>query len=92
MIENNGLKIRNIKYQSEEYSLELELRDAVLRKPLGMRLYNDNLEADKKDLHLGAFVNDRLVGILILTPLSTEDVKMRQVAVDEQWRTNKNLF
>jgi predicted GNAT family N-acyltransferase len=89
MIDSNELEIREIKYNTEEYSRELELRDAVLRIPLGMSIYHDNLEADKNDLHLGAFVNYRLVGVLILTTLSTEDVKMRQVAVDEQWRTKK---
>ena len=89
MIDPNKLEIREIKYNTEEYSRELELRDAVLRMPLGMSIYHDNLESDKTDFHLGAFVNNRLVGVLILTTLSTEDVKMRQVAVDEQWRAKK---
>ncbi len=90
MIEPHELEIREIKYNTEEYSRELELRNAVLRIPLGMSIYRDNLEGDKNDFHLGAFVNNRLVGVLILTTLSTEDVKMRQVAVEEQWRA-KNI-
>lgn len=85
MIQNN-IEIREIKYHSEEYSKEQELRDNVLRKPLGMSLYDENMDAEQQDVHIGAFLNNRIVGVLILTRLNAEDVKMRQVAVDEKLR------
>jgi len=88
MVEN-GIKIREIKYNTEEYSRELELRDKVLRKPMGLSLYDENLEAEQHDFHIGAFVNNNIVGVMILTRLNTDDVKMRQVAVDEKWRAKK---
>lgn len=89
MVDNMKLQIREITYNSEEYKQELELRDLVLRKPLGMNLYNDNLEADKTDFHVGAFINNRLVGVLLLTRLTADDIKMRQVAVVEEMRGKK---
>jgi len=83
------LAIRVINYHSEEYRKELELRDEVLRKPLGMSLFDENLEKEKMDIHIGAFVKNKLVGVLILTPLNLSDIKMRQVAVLETTRSQK---
>lgn len=81
------IQIREIQYDSDDYRQELEMRDAVLRKPLGMNIYNDKLEADKHDRHIGAFVGEELVGVLVLTRLSDTDVKMRQVAVAEKMQS-----
>ena len=90
MIENKeNVQIRQFSFNSEEYRNELELRDKVLRKPLGMNLYDENLEADKNDVHIGAFINNRIVGVLILTILNSNKLKMRQVAVDEDFRAMK---
>src|SRR5665647_1822185 len=83
------IQIREIKYGSEEYKKELKLRDEVLRKPLGMNLYIENLEGEKHDTHIGAFIDNNLVGVLILTKLNREDIKMRQFAVDEVFRAHK---
>lgn len=84
MIENRDkIQIREISYNTPDYTKELVLRDKVLRKPLGMSLYDANLDAEKDDVHIGAFVNNDMVGVLILTRLNADEVKMRQVAVDE---------
>jgi hypothetical protein len=83
------VQIKEFGFNSDEYRNELELRDKVLRKPLGMNLYDENLEADKNDVHIGAFINKRMVGVLILTGLNSKDIKMRQVAVDDDFRAMK---
>lgn len=84
---NDKLHIREIYYHSDDYRRELELRDAVLRRPLGMSIYNDKLEVDEQDSHIGAFLGEELVGVLVLTRLSDTDVKMRQVAVAEKMQS-----
>ena len=90
MIENKeDLEIRELNYFSPDYNSSLELRDQVLRKPLGLSLFDDNLENEKNDIHIGAFVNQRIVGILILTRQNSMEIKMRQVAVDEAFRNKK---
>jgi len=86
MNENNELQIKMIDYHSKDYSQEQELRDRVLRKPLGMSLYNENMEAEQHDVHVGAFIHGRLAGVLILTRINATEIKMRQVAVDEASR------
>lgn len=86
MIEStNSLVIKEILYKSDDYRLELELRDKVLRKPLGLSLYDENIEKESNDVHIGAFVHHTLVGVLILTKLNSNEIKMRQVAVDDKW-------
>jgi len=86
MNENNELQIKMIDYHSKDYSQEQELRDHVLRKPLGMSLYNENMEAEQHDVHIGAFIDGILAGVLILTKINAAEIKMRQVAVDEASR------
>ncbi len=81
---NDELQLKVISFDSEEYKQELELRDAVLRKPLGMSIYNDNRESEGSDYHIGAFYNHHLAGVLILTPLRNNSLKMRQFAVEEK--------
>jgi predicted GNAT family N-acyltransferase len=81
IIEN--LNIRTIGFGTLEYEKSLELRDLVLRKPLGMSIYNDNLESDAKDILVGAFLQNELVGTLILSKINSEVLKMRQVAVNQ---------
>jgi len=80
------LQIREIPYSDEEYRKELALRDEVLRKPLGRSLYDENLDAERDDYHIGAFINGQLIGVLILRRLNSTDIKMKQVAVTERWQ------
>lgn len=86
-VDKEKIVIREIKPDTHEYIKELELRDEVLRKPLGRSLYNEDLAGERHDFHIGAFADSRLVGVMILTELSDTDVKMRQVAVDSEWRS-----
>ena len=78
------MEIRTFEFDSATYLDSLEIRDEVLRKPLGMSIYKDNLDMDKTDFHIGAFQNGKLVGSLILHPLPDGEIKMRQVAVRSQ--------
>ncbi len=77
------MEIRQITYQSEDYFISLELRDKILRKPLGMVFTEAFLEQDKDDFILGLFEENRIRAVLHLKPLSDTLLKMRQVAVDE---------
>lgn len=81
------MEIRTFEFGSATYKEALEIRDEVLRKPLGRSIFKDNLEADQTDFHIGAFQNDHLVGCLILHPLPSGELKMRQVAVPSYLQT-----
>ncbi|MBN2558114.1 MAG: GNAT family N-acetyltransferase [Clostridia bacterium] len=75
---------REIEYGSEEYRQELKMRDRILRKPLGLNLFDEDLVGEAHDFHLGAFTEDGLAGVLVLTAKDSKTLKMRQVAVDAQ--------
>lgn len=82
---NFPFTIKPIVLDSEEYRKELEIRNLVLRKPLGLNLFDEDLSDEVKDYHLGVFSVNELVGTLVLTPKG-EVVKMRQVAIVESVR------
>jgi len=84
------ITFKQIEYGSETYKEELHLRNRVLRIPLGMSLFDENLDKEVADVHLGVFSDNRLVGVLIFSELNADEVKMRQVAIDAGWR-NKGI-
>lgn len=69
-----------------EYAAALQLREEVLRRPLGLRLSDADLAAESVCFHLGAFDGVRLVAVLLLQPLNADTAQMRQVAVNPAWQ------
>ena len=78
-----------ILFGSEEHACEIELRRAVLRVPLGLEYSAEELAVEENDLHLGAFLEQRLLGCLLLRPLADGVIKMRQVAVDSDLQRSR---
>lgn len=78
------IKVKQIQPNTSEYQQELLLRDRILRKPLDLNLFEEDLRGEVHDIHIGAFDGDTLVGVLMLTIINDTAVKMRQVAVDDQ--------
>lgn len=78
--------IQQINTASELYPLTLELRDVVLRQPLGMSIHHEQLIGEDQAIHLCALYEDRVVGILLLKKVDDDTVQMKQVAVDESLR------
>lgn len=67
---------------SREYEKALILRFNELRKPLGLRFTEAEMQQDKNDTHLGLFSGDKILACLTLTAYPNGRMKMRQVAVD----------
>ena len=82
---DNEIRIIQINTAHADYVKELELRDEVLRKPIGLSIYDEKLD-EAGDVHLLAYSGDAVVGCLILTAVGEGEVKMRQVAVKEKFR------
>ena len=76
------LELREVAYGSPEYEDGKNLRQRVLRDPLGITLSAAELAEEATARHLGAFEGERLVGYLILYDQGNGSVRMRQVAVD----------
>jgi predicted GNAT family N-acyltransferase len=81
------IELKEIEFGSKEYKDELELRNKILRLPLGLDIYDEDLKGEKDDSHIGAFLKGKLFGVLILTYIDKDIVRMRQVAVHETLRS-----
>jgi len=87
MPEDMPLTFRQIACPSPDYALECALRDEVLRRPLGLRLRDEDLAAEDRQWHFGLFAADgNLVACAVALPLSPVRVKIRQMAVAPAWQ------
>jgi uncharacterized protein YecE (DUF72 family)/GNAT superfamily N-acetyltransferase len=84
--EDPSLTCREVKYGSPEYDETVKLRDQVLRRPLGLLFNESQLQQEGLDFHLACYKDGRLVACLVLTPLSGDLVRMRQVAVAPEFQ------
>ena len=70
-----------VAFGSAAYETTLTLRNEVLRKPLGLDLKNEDLSREHSDHHLVCEDKGEIVACLVLVTISSNELKMRQVAV-----------
>lgn len=78
------LSYKIIEHGSADFEAEVDLRDRVLRQPLGLSFTDEELAAEHDQIHIGAYSGDDLVGCLILVEINDSTLKMRQVAVEPE--------
>ena len=59
----------------------VDMRNLVLRKPLGLSFTTEELEQEKDDILVGAFEDDEMLGCCLLTKTGQDTVRLRQMAV-----------
>ncbi len=74
-----GLKI--IEHGSTEYQQMVALREAILRKPLGLRFDREELDGEARHLLIGAFEEETMLGCCMLVEEDPQTVRLRQMAV-----------
>ncbi|GEP95449.1 GNAT family N-acetyltransferase [Chitinophaga cymbidii] len=74
--------LRIIEYGSCDYQEMVQLRDSILRQPLGLTFSPEYLRQEINDILIGCFDEGRMLGCCILTPLNETTVQLRQMAVD----------
>ena len=77
---------RRITTHDREYALETELRNRVLRMPLGLHLSEQDLRGEEEQVHLAAMNDDGQVIGCVLVAFSGGASKIRQLAVDGAYR------
>jgi N-acetylglutamate synthase-like GNAT family acetyltransferase len=75
------MPIKQIDHGSDDYRKMVELRNEVLRKPLGLRFGSDELAKEKEDILIGAFEDEKIIGCCLLTRVDNHNVRLRQMAV-----------
>lgn len=85
-----GLVFKRITPQETAYAEVFNLREALLRQPIGLSLHDEDLSNEVNDLILVAEHNNQIIACLILTPLPDNTVQLRQMAVAAAWQ-GKNI-
>jgi predicted GNAT family N-acyltransferase len=82
------MALKFIDHGSPEYKAMVDLRMEILRKPLGLSFTEEELAREKDDILLGAFEDDELVACCMLTKISGDTCKLRQMAVSQKMQRN----
>ncbi len=78
---------REIAFGSDDFRKECELRNEVLRVPLGLNLFDEEINLENKQMHFGMFDPcGNLLACAIAVECSSTEAKIRQMAVDSQYR------
>ena len=81
-MENESVTVYSeITYGSDEYHRTVALRDEILRKPLGLAFSTGELAAEKDSFHLVCYQDGNLAACVVLKPVSSGKIHMRQLAV-----------
>lgn len=78
-----ALQFRVVAHGSEEYRQVTALREAVLRKPFGLKFSPEELAEEKPHIHIAGYLDGRLVATAALVPDGNR-VRMKRVAVVEE--------
>lgn len=75
------MPIKQIDHGTKEYLKMVELRNEILRKPLGLTFDEQELDREKDDILIAAFEEDKMLGCCLLTKVDNQCVRLRQMAV-----------
>ncbi len=75
------MALKIIDHGSKEYRQMVQLRNDILRKPLGLDFSEQELNEEKENILIGAFEEEKMLGCCMLIPLDTKIVRLRQMAV-----------
>ena len=75
-----------ITWQTDHYRQEMQLRNRLLRQPLGLTFTDEDLLAERNELHFGVLSADQLVACVVAVPLGSHRAKIRQMVVDDEFQ------
>jgi N-acetylglutamate synthase-like GNAT family acetyltransferase len=75
------MALKLIDYGTREYEQMVQLRNDILRKPLGLSFSKEELEKEIEDILIGAFEDDKMLGCCMLIKTDPGTVRLRQMAV-----------
>ena len=75
------LTVKELTYQTPEYDAGFALRNEILRVPLGLDLYSEDLPHEARSIHCGAFFGDKLVGSMNFYEQEPGEYYLQQIVV-----------
>lgn len=85
----DGITVVAAPYGSDFYRQALVLREAILRRPLGLTLDEEERADDALRYHFCAASQGAVLGSVSLKPLDRESLQLRQMAVAEDRRRER---
>lgn len=73
--------LKQIDHGTPQYNQMVQLRNQMLRQPLGLGFTEEELAGETSDILIGAFDDDEMLGCCVLTPMDNSTVRLRQMAV-----------
>jgi ribosomal protein S18 acetylase RimI-like enzyme len=75
------MALKIIDHGTKEYQQMVQLRNDILRKPLGLSFTPEELEKEKEEILIAAFEEEKMLGCCMLITLDPATVRLRQMAV-----------
>jgi predicted GNAT family N-acyltransferase len=75
------MALKLIDYGTTEYRQMVKMRDEILRKPLGLKFSEGELEKEKSNILIGAFEDDQMLGCCMIVENDPSRAQLRQIAV-----------
>lgn len=75
------MALKILDHGSREYEQMVQLRNDILRKPLGLKFTPEELEKEKEEILIGAFDDEIMLGCCMLIKTEPSVVRLRQMAV-----------
>jgi ribosomal protein S18 acetylase RimI-like enzyme len=75
------MALKIIDHGSREYQQMVQLRNEILRRPLGLIFTPEELEREKDEILIGAFEEEKMLGCCMLVQEEPGSVRLRQMAV-----------
>jgi predicted GNAT family N-acyltransferase len=75
------MALKQIDHGSNEYLQMVNLRDNVLRRPLGLTFSHDELAKEKNEILIACMDDGEMLGCCMLVKENTQTVRLRQMAV-----------
>ena len=83
----DGIVINRILITDKKYQEVYNLRETILRIPIGLSLKDENLSTDAQNTIFVAEDQDKIMGCVMLYPIADEDkIKLRQMAVYDEFQ------
>ena len=77
------MALKIIDHGSKEYKQMVDLRYQMLRKPLGLTFTPQDLAAEKNDILICCFEDDKIEACCMLTETDPKTVRLRQMVVTD---------
>jgi len=85
MIESS-MSIQEVSPQSSDYKAALDIRERVLRKPLGMTFSDQDIAEDQADVHFVIKDAGTVAGTVVMKPTNDGNWRLRQLAVEPKYQ------